>query len=92
MWKMYDSWDDYKTRFKKYNCVAGIGNVDDEEPEYTATTSYQMIQTLRNLTEYDIKELGKKNYEEILCNYVGFIYNYDCFVGNYDDAGERIDG
>ena len=66
MWKMYDSWDDYKTRFKKYNCVAGIGNVDDEEPEYTATTSYQMIQTLRNLTEGDIKELGKKNYEEIL--------------------------
>ena len=66
MWKMYDSWEDYKTRFKKYNCVAGIGNVDDEEAEYAATTSYQMIQTLRNLTEDDIRELGKNNYEEIL--------------------------
>lgn len=66
MWKMYDSWDDYKTRFKKYNCVAGIGNVDDEEAEYSATTSYQMIQTLRNLTEDDIRELGKANHEEIL--------------------------
>lgn len=66
LWKMYDSWEDYKTRFKKYNCEAGIGNVDDESPEYSATTSYQMIQTLRNLTEDDIRELGKNNYEEIL--------------------------
>lgn len=66
MWKMYDSWEDYKTRFKKYNCIAGIGNVDNEEAEYSATTSYQMIQTLRNLTEDDIRELGSKNHEEIL--------------------------
>lgn len=66
LWKMYDSWEDYKSRFKKYNCEAGIGNVDDEEIEYAATTSYQMIQTLRNLTEEDIAELGKKNHEEIM--------------------------
>lgn len=66
LWKMYDSWDDYKTRFKKYNCVAGIGNVDDEEIEYAASTSYQMIQTLRNLTESDIAKLGQKNHEEIM--------------------------
>lgn len=86
LWKMYDSWDDYKTRFKKYNCVAGIGNVDDEEIEYSATTSYQMIQTLRNLTETDIEALGKKNHDEIM--QLG--RSKDCNTTHYADKDKLL--
>ena len=30
MYKYYDSWDEYKEYFKKYNCKAGVCNVEEE--------------------------------------------------------------
>ena len=69
MWKYYDSWDEYKENFKKYNCEACKGNSD-----YTkyrkSKISYQPLQSLYDLTKeeilsilsetnYDIENIGK---------------------------------
>lgn len=66
MWKYYKDFEDYKERFKKYGCEACITNEEENEFESFRNISYQMIQTLRCLTDDDIKELSKNNYDEIL--------------------------
>ena len=64
MWKFYDSWDDYKTRFKKYNCHASKCNEEDDKIP-NATINYQMLQSLFIMTEKEIEELTKKSRLEI---------------------------
>lgn len=66
MWKYYKDWDDYKTRFKKYDCEACIANEEEDEFEITKNINYQMIQTLRCLSDDDIKELAQNNLDNIL--------------------------
>lgn len=58
MWKFYNSWEDYKNNFKKYKCTAGKCN---EEPEYRkdAKVNYQMMQTLVDISESELKKLAK---------------------------------
>ena len=64
MWKYYKDWEDYKNRFKKYNCSAGICNKEENEfPDSVMT--YQMIQSLPDLSDKEIETLGKKNKEDI---------------------------
>ena len=69
MWKYYDSWDQYKEYFKKYNCKAGICNVEEDKIK-NAKINYQMLQTLTNITDDEINLLTKKSYERIdnVCN------------------------
>lgn len=58
MYKYYNNWRSYKKQFKKFNCQAGICNV--EEDYFTdATINYQMIQTLTDITDKEIEELIK---------------------------------
>lgn len=45
MWKYYKDWDDYKTKFKEYDCQANICNMEDNEFKYS-NFNYQMWQTL----------------------------------------------
>lgn len=66
MWKYYKSWDDYKERFKKYNCEACIGNEEDDKFDNVRKINYQMIQTLRCLTNNEILQLAQPNLDEIL--------------------------
>lgn len=66
MWKYYKDWNDYKERFKKYNCEACIGNEEDEEFDNVRNINYQMIQTLRCLTDDEILNLSQPNLDEIL--------------------------
>lgn len=66
MWKYYKSWDDYKERFKKYNCEACIGNEEDDKFDNVRKINYQMIQTLRCLTDNEILQLAQPNLDEIL--------------------------
>lgn len=66
MWKYYQDWDDYKARFKKYGCEACIGNEDEENFDDFRRINYQMIQTLRCLTNEEIEELAKPNLDAIL--------------------------
>ena len=64
LWKMYDSWDDYKSKFKKYNCKACICE-EDEEHYKNMHINYQMIQTLWDMTDDQIEELLSKFKEDI---------------------------
>lgn len=58
MWKYYDSWDEYKENFKKYECEAGICNMEEDYIS-DAKINYQMLQTLYDATDKEIKDLCK---------------------------------
>lgn len=58
MYKYYDSWDQYKEYFKKYNCEAGICNMEEDKIS-NAKINYQMLQTLYDATDSEIKDLCK---------------------------------
>ena len=65
LWKMYENWDDYKSRFKKYGCTAGRCNIEEDYiPD--AKINYQMIQTLYDLSDAEILSLAKRNDEDII--------------------------
>lgn len=65
MWKFFDSWQEYKDNFKKYNCTAGICNKEEDEiPD--SVINYQMIQTLSDMTDDEIKQLAKNNNNDIV--------------------------
>lgn len=65
LWKYYDSWEHYKTEFKKNNCKCGKTNYEEE---YLANKAinYQMIQTLTDFTDEEIKEFIKEEHARIL--------------------------
>lgn len=64
MYKFYDSWDEYKTYFKKYNCQAGRCNIEEDRIK-NAKINYQMLQTLTDVTEEEIDLLAKKSVDKI---------------------------
>lgn len=64
MWKYYDSWDDYKKRYKENCCVAGITNVEEDRIK-NATINYQMLQSLTDITEDEIKKIVKPSADKL---------------------------
>lgn len=64
MYKYYNSWDEYKSYFKKYNCTAGRCNIEEDRIK-NAKINYQMIQTLTDITDEEIDLLTKKSYEKL---------------------------
>ena len=62
--KYYNDWEHYKNEFKKNNCHCGKTNYEEE---YLAnkTLNYQMIQTLTDFTDKEIKEFTTKEHERI---------------------------
>lgn len=66
MYKYYADWNDYKERFKQNRCEACIGNEEDSEFANVRNINYQMVQTLRCLSNDDIKQLAQPNIDEIL--------------------------
>ena len=65
MWKYYNNWSDYKEKFKKYNCTAG--KCKEEELEFRdSTINYQMIQTLTDLSDYELKEICRNSVDNII--------------------------
>lgn len=64
MWKYYADWDEYKTNFKKYNCEIGFCNVESEKAPQ-ARINYQMLNSLHDMTDEEIRCLTKKTVEEI---------------------------
>ena len=69
MYKYYDSWDEYKHYFKKYNCTAGRCNIEEDRIK-NAKINYQMLQTLTDITDEEIDLLTNKSSEKIsnICN------------------------
>lgn len=58
MWKYYDSWEEYKNKFKEYQCEACTCNVEEEYIK-DAKINYQMLQTLSDITPQEMKSLAK---------------------------------
>ena len=52
----YESWEDYKKKFKEYDCEAGILNIEEDKIK-NAQINYQMLQTLYDASDEEIKEL-----------------------------------
>ena len=52
----YDSWDDYKNRFKKYGCHAGKCNVEENYFK-KASINYQMIQSFIDYKDSELKQM-----------------------------------
>lgn len=59
MRKYFDSWEAYKVAFKKYKCEFSICNEEslDAEDFKDCTVSYQMLQTLHNMTDDEIADV-----------------------------------
>lgn len=64
MKNFYDSWEDYKTNFKKYNCQAV--KMNEEDIGSNATLNYQMLQTLTDMTTEELVELSDSTMRDIL--------------------------
>lgn len=74
MWKYYDSWDHYKEMYKRYECTAGMTNVEEDRIK-DATINYQMLQSLTDITDEEILEIAKPSIDKLnnLCSSVGNI-------------------
>ena len=59
MWKYFDNWGQYKDNFIKYHCQAGICNMEDGFTQ--ATINYQMIQSLLDITDDELKALCEES-------------------------------
>ena len=64
MYKYYDSWEQYKEYYKKYNCSAGYTNVEEDKIK-NATINYQMLQTLTDITDEEINNIVKRSQEKL---------------------------
>lgn len=64
MHKFYESWDEYIHYFKKYNCEAGVCNVEEDRIP-NAKINYQMLQTLTDITDDELAILAEKSNNKI---------------------------
>ncbi|MPM02483.1 hypothetical protein SDC9_48732 [bioreactor metagenome] len=64
MWKYYDSWEEYKTAFKEYNCEASKC-IEESKQFKKAKFSYQAWQSLYDLSDIELKEILKDTNETI---------------------------
>lgn len=64
MKKYYSDWNDYKTRFKENKCQAVKLNEEDIGEE--TTLNYQMLQTLTDITDDELKQISNDTIEDIL--------------------------
>lgn len=64
MWKYYNSWEDYQQKFVSLGCMAGTCN---EEEDYLsdARINYQMLQTLTDMSEDEMRQLAQRTNERI---------------------------
>lgn len=52
----YDSWDEYKEKFKKYDCHAGKCNIEEDYFK-KASINYQMIQSFIDYKDSELKQM-----------------------------------
>jgi len=63
MAKYYSDWDDYKSKFNKYKCQANKLNIEDVGSD--ASLNYQMLQTLTDITDEEIRSLCQETNEDL---------------------------
>lgn len=64
MYKYYDSWDEYIENFDKYNCEISICNKEEDKIP-NSCISYQMLQSLCDTTEVEIKRIANRSMKKI---------------------------
>lgn len=64
MWKYYNDWQEYKDKFIKYNCQAAKLNEEDTSGE--GKLNYQMLQTLTDITDEELKKIAEDTIQDIL--------------------------
>lgn len=64
MWKYYSSWEEYTSHYLTHNCQAGICNLE-EDTIGQAKLNYQMLQTLTDITDAELKALSSKTATDI---------------------------
>lgn len=76
MYKYYDSWEQYKEYYKKYNCSAGYTNVEEDKIK-EASINYQMLQTLTDISDKEIKLIIEKSNSKLenICSSVSSMKN-----------------
>ena len=76
MWNHYSSWEDYKEKYKRFNCSAGVTN-EEEERIKNATINYQMLQSLTDITDDEILEIADGTITKLnrMCDSIGNIKN-----------------
>ena len=62
--KMYDSWDEYKENFKKYNCKACFCKIERDNI-VDSKLGYQMLQTLTEFNQEEIDKILEPTIERI---------------------------
>lgn len=76
LWKFYDSWDDYKDKYRRYDCTAGFTNEEDDRIK-NATINYQMLQSLTDVTDDEIIDIAGKSIDKLknICSSIDSIKN-----------------
>jgi hypothetical protein len=64
LYNFYDSWDDYKEKFKKYNCQAATLN--EEDTSVLGKLNYQMLQSLTDISDDELTEISSETIDDIL--------------------------
>src|SRR5690606_30255550 len=59
LWKYYKSWDEYKAKFIEHSCQAAKCN-EEEDIIDTSKLSYQMLQTLTDISDDELLKLCAK--------------------------------
>lgn len=76
MYKYYDSWDEYKDYFKKYDCQAGYCN-EEEDRIKNSKINYQELQTLTDVTDSELEYLIDRSNKKIqnICKSLNGLFN-----------------
>lgn len=64
MHKYYKDYDEYKYYYKKYNCSAGKCNEEETDIKF-AKLNYQMVQTLVDITDDELKAISKSTNDKL---------------------------
>ncbi|RBZ00051.1 hypothetical protein DSD26_11230 [Bacillus velezensis] len=63
MWKYYSSWEEYQGNYKKYGCLGA--KLNEEDPSVEGKLTYQMLQTLTEISDEELIQMSSKTVKEI---------------------------
>lgn len=63
MWKYYSSWEEYQGNYKKYGCLGA--KLNEEDPSVEGKLTYQMLQTLTDISGEELIQMSSKTVKEI---------------------------
>ncbi len=64
LYKYYDNYEDYKSKYKQYGCQAGFTNMEEDRIK-NATINYQMLQSLVDITDDELVKIASASVETL---------------------------